>query len=325
MKNKRLCSAGLPLLLCGAVILIALPGEAADGVKQGLSVCGGVIVPSLFPFLVLSRLLAAYGVPELLAGYCGPVLLRLGLSPYAAAPLLIGLLGGYPAGAAALAAECRENLISPKEAERLLPCCNNTGPAFLIGAAGSVVFRSARVGIVLYLGHILSALTVALLLCRAKTTPSAPTLRQPGHANAENCFTESVLAAGETVLHICAFVLFFSALSALLRTVGILSVLSSRFARLSGMGLQASNALLYGLIELGGGIAALSGLPVTAGNGMLCGFLIGFGSLSVHAQTAAVLSGTGIRTRRHFFGKLLHGAFSALYAFLFFTLLQIGK
>ena len=42
-------------LLAAFVLLIALPQVAADGVRSALTLCGRVILPSLFPFFVCSN------------------------------------------------------------------------------------------------------------------------------------------------------------------------------------------------------------------------------------------------------------------------------
>ena len=58
--------AGLALLIATAG-LVAAPGEAITGAKNGLTLCFNVIVPSLFPFFVLSSLVVDLG----LAAYLG--------------------------------------------------------------------------------------------------------------------------------------------------------------------------------------------------------------------------------------------------------------
>ena len=307
----------------GFFLLVLLPAEAADGARSGLRVCGGVIVPSLFPFLVFSGLFSALGLTGALANAAAPVFRLVGISAYACGPLLIGLLGGYPVGASALAALVRDGLISPREAERLLPCCNNTGPAFIVGAAGSAVFGSASAGLGLFLCHVLAALT--LLLLAGGSSDGSPVRRPAGHAAAgfSEAFPDCVRAAAVTCVHICGFVVFFSVLTALLTALGVFSALSAALAMHLGTELQFARALLTGILELGGGIAAMRGLPPTPQALSMCAFVLGFGGLSVHCQTLAVLSGTKIRCARHFVGRICHGALSALYAFLLFTLLRI--
>lgn len=48
-------------LLAALVLLIALPQVAADGVRSALTLCGRVILPSLFPFFVCSNLFLLLG------------------------------------------------------------------------------------------------------------------------------------------------------------------------------------------------------------------------------------------------------------------------
>ena len=48
------------VVLAGAALLI-WPQAAAAGVSRGLSICSSVIIPALFPFLVLSGFLVRSG------------------------------------------------------------------------------------------------------------------------------------------------------------------------------------------------------------------------------------------------------------------------
>ena len=52
---------------------------------------------------------------------------------------------------------------SKTEAERLLAFCNNSGPAFIFGVVGAGVFASGKIGLLLYLIHLLASLCVGVL------------------------------------------------------------------------------------------------------------------------------------------------------------------
>ena len=76
-KRVRDVLVGLALLIATAG-LVASPNQAIVGAKDGLTLCFNVIVPSLFPFFVLSSLvvdlgLAAY-LGRALEGLRGPLL-----------------------------------------------------------------------------------------------------------------------------------------------------------------------------------------------------------------------------------------------------------
>lgn len=305
--------------------LLAAPEAALAGARRGLAVCAEVIVPSLLPFMILSGLLTGLGLPQLLARAFGGAAQRLFALPgETAAPLFLGLLGGYPVGAAALADLTRRGELTAEEAGRALPFCNNTGPGFILGAVGVAAFGSLRAGALLYLSHVLAALAVGLLGSIGRPRRGG-FCRRPALAvrSLPELLPETVGRAAASMLRICAFAVFFSVLTALADALGILPALCGALSARSGLELHAVRALLGGVLELGSGAAALRSLSPTGANLALAAFVLGFGSLSVHCQTLAAVAGTEIRTARHFAGRLLHGALSAALTLLFVRLLQI--
>ena len=301
--------------ILGFVLVAVMPDVAADGVRSGLSLCAGVIIPSLFPFFVLSGMLSRLGLPELLAGLSGGTP-KLWLTPF-----LLGICGGYPVGAAALAQLVEDGRLSPPEAEKLLPACNNTGPAFIIGAAGSAVFGSVTAGVILYICHISAAVITGLIFSRGCGGNAAAAAIPQGSIGA--VLSRSVKSAVSSILNVCGFVVFFSVVSRMLERSGFMVRASGELASALGLELHFTQALLRGLLELGGGIGAMAGLELTAGNAALAAFILGFGSLSVHCQTMAVTERANIKCARHFAGRIVHGLVSSGLVFAVFKLLQI--
>ena len=310
--------ASLAVVLAAFAALICAPAEALAGAKRGLEVCAGVIVPALLPFLIVSALLTGLGLPQLLAKAAGPLFTKLfGVSGAAAAPFLLGLTGGYPVGAAATAELCRRGELGGEEGSRILPFCNNTGPAFILGAAGTGVFSSGRAGVLLYLSHILAAVAVGVLMSIGRARGTVRAAEQTIEVRSlVHVLPESVKGAVVSTLNICGYVVFFSVITGLLDALGIFTSAAAYLATHLGLEPRFTRALLTGFLELGSGVSAMRGLSLTPLNLALASFVLGFGGLSVHCQTLAAVDGTGIRAARHFAGRLLHGAVSALLAFL---------
>lgn len=290
------CSGALALLLltCG--------DTAAQGVRDGISLCLASVIPALFPFFVAAQLLTSLGAAEALGRTAGPLFRRLfGIDGAGAAAFLLGLVGGYPVGAKATGSLVRQGLLSPEDGARLLTFCNNAGPAFILGIAGRGVFHSPRAGAWLYLLHAASATAVGLLLCRAgrtkppavpRTVPTVPT-KKPS-ASLAAAFIEAVQSGVRAMAGVCGFVIFFLVL-----------------LRLAEGALGSLPPAAAGFLELTNGILRLTpdrrGFITAAG-------LLGWGGLSVHGQTAAVLGGSGISLRRYLPAKALQGALSAVLA-----------
>ena len=128
----------LPAVLAVGGLLLLRPQAAAQAVREGLALCAGTVIPSLFPFFVVVSLLLQLGLAETLQGLCGPFMGPLfRMRGVCALPLLAGLLGGYPAGARTAAELFQQGRLSRREAELLLGFCDNCGPAFLLGYVGA--------------------------------------------------------------------------------------------------------------------------------------------------------------------------------------------
>ena len=168
---------GLLAVMAG---LLAASDVAAQAVREGLALCGGSVIPALFPFLVVSRLFVATGSAAALGQLLAPLTRRmLGISGPGGTAVLLGLLGGYPVGAQTAGELARTGAVSRQEGQRLLLFCNNCGPAFALGVAGVGCFGSLRAGVWLWLIHVSAAVLMALLTRstsspEGRTSPSAP-------------------------------------------------------------------------------------------------------------------------------------------------------
>ena len=331
----RRISFALSVLLAGGVFigLIFRPADSVSGAVAGLLICASVIIPSLFPFMVVGNLFSELGLTHRLAKTSAPLMGWLfGVSGAGGTAFLLGLTGGYPLGAMSVAQMHSQGMVEKEEAEHLLGFCNNCGPAFIIGVAGSTVFGSPVIGFFLYGVHITAAVLTGILLrfrhrkSIARGRKSALlkvdlAMRQPiKTVRFSDAFTESVKRATLTILSVCGFVVFFSVIVALLDAVGVMRALAGELFFLLGSEPEGkfTRSLFGGILELGTGVSSMIGLPATAGNLSLCAFILGWGGLSVHAQAAAVTGGGGLRSARHFLGKLLHGACSFVLTLLLF-------
>ena len=125
----------LGLGLMGATLALLLyPQASMEAARTGLQLCGNVIVPSLFPFFVLSSLVVELGLAghlgRLLEGVMRPLFRVNGAC---ASAFALGFIGGYPVGAKTAISLYQNGMCTKTEAERLLAFCNNSGPAFILG------------------------------------------------------------------------------------------------------------------------------------------------------------------------------------------------
>lgn len=303
--------------LCALLALITASPSVLQSASRGLRLCGELIVPSLFPFFVVSSLLARLGLPRVLGGWLDPPAKKLGVSGAGTTALLIGLTGGYPMGAAYLAELTERGQLPERETEKLLGFCNNSGPAFLAGAIGAGVFASPRVGLLLYAAHALAALLAALLLrSDGECAPAAESPPAPPVPRFSRALSEAVQASVPAVLNVCGFVILFTVFTGLLEANGFLSAAEAALSSLTRLSATQCRALLLGFWELGGGIGAMRGLPADPVNLALAALLTGWGGVSVHFQSLSPFASLSLSCSRHLLGRILSAVLGAGLAYL---------
>ena len=281
-------------LLCGlSVFLLADAARLRAAAAEALALCAASVIPALFPFMAVSGMLVSLGFGAWAAPLFSGLMTPLFRLPGAAgSALLLGLAGGYPIGARAAADLFAAGALTREEAERLLTFCNNSNPVFLVSVLGSGVFGSARTGLCLWVIHVLSALLTGLLFRSGRTTrrsPPPPLSASPLSFSA--AFVSAVRGAAGTMLSVCAFVVFFYTLATPLRTPG------GRTA-MAAVGLTE----LFSLTPL---------LTADRFGFVLASGCAGWGGLSVLAQTAAALDGSGLSLRPCLAGKAVQGLLAA--------------
>jgi len=311
----RLSSSRAFLGFCAFALLLGtwLRDSAAvsAAVREGLSLCARVLIPSLFPFFVLSNLFVRRGYHQFVSAALRPVMGPLfGLPAGAAGALALGAVGGYPIGAATAFDLYGRGKLTGRETARLLCFCNNAGPGFVFGVVGLGLFQSAAVGLRLYAAHLAAALFVgagARILSGASAPPAPPFSPEETEEPFPASFTASVHAAAASMLNVCAFLVFFSVLLAFLRQTPVWALPT----RLPGVGADAARAVLDGFLELSHGIAALRALPTEAAM-PAAAFLLGWGGLCVHCQVLSISAGRDVNMGPYYRGKLVQGFLSAI-------------
>lgn len=201
---------GLFLLALAAGILpFAVPEVCAAALREGLTLCSGPLLLSLFPFLVVSRLLIQCPESDLLALPFRLAAWGIGIrTPCAARVLCIGFLGGFAPAASAAAQAVRTGQLTAEEADALLPACICSGPSFVVLTVGQSLLGSAELGVLLFASQITANYLTAALLNRfagmhsVKLGSAAPASPAPPRLD------EILADAAITYCKLCGFILF---------------------------------------------------------------------------------------------------------------------
>ncbi len=282
-----------------ALVLTFVCSESVIGaMSSAMALCVSTVIPSLFPFMVLSALLVHSGVPQLLGNTPGRVFGAVfGISCRGGTAALLGFVCGFPIGIQAATALYRRGLIDKNELGHLCMFCNNPSSGFLISAVGGRLFGSVRFGIILYAANLISGIIVGIAgrFFYPRSSDGEQTVAQSEAeppAGIVMSICDAVRSSAVSMLYICAFVLFFSALLGALQS--ICSALSVP---------PVLTPLLYGFFEMTGGISAAAVLPTSTAV-LFAAAISGWSGLSVHFQLCCVCDGCRFSLKPYFCAKV---------------------
>lgn len=297
--------------LC-SVILFAFPAYTAAGARQGVDLCLKVVVPSLFPFFVLSNLIRNGKIADALGKLFGPVMKLFSLPEACGGIFVLGLLSGFPVGAEGSVSLYNSGQCTKKQGERLLALADNPSPAFVISAVGAGLFGSAAAGWTMFLCQTAAVFAAGMLTARFSREKEPVFLSRPKDPEKPFpvVFTEGVTDALFSVLKVCAFVIFFIMLTDLPVQAGIFEKNS------------VENLFFSGFLELTSGCGALANLPLPKAL-PLAGVFLGWAGVSVLCQVAVFAFRGGLSLRPYLLTRVLQsilcGGLTFLCTLLFFS------
>lgn len=267
-------------------LLLKNPDISIQYVTRGLRLCCTAVIPTLFPFMVLSELLVRTGGGELMGrALAAPMRALFGLSGAGSCAFLLGAVCGFPVGTRAAVMLYDRGLLERSEAERLISFCNYPSSAFMISATGAALWQNRQLGAAMY-ASVLAAGVIAGIISgiparrAAKKEGVVPTdmphtVRKPQ----PTALSDSVTAAATSTLNVCAYVAFFSC---------VVGCISHILARVSPS--RTVEAAIYSFFELTSGAAASAAVIPSRTGIIMCTAAAGWSGLSVALQVFSVCS-----------------------------------
>ena len=281
-------------------------------VKSALKICSNLLIPSLFPLMVASEIMTNSGAIEKITHKLStPIAKILGVSKSAAAPYFLGLLGGYSSACQSAMILYQNGKISKRDLESIISLSNIPSLAFMTGFVGVGILKSSTVGWIIWGIAVLSTLLLGII--NNIFSKNDVQIYIPNKENKKDkrefsrILVNSIIHSAHSMLTICACVIFFSVLIAVLKL----------YATKVPIPEQAKGVIL-GSLEITNGIGACSIIESTPLRALACAFLVGWSGFCVHFQVIALCEDSEISFKKYFIFKALQGLICLLLALVAF-------
>ncbi len=291
MENiKKLAKYFIAAVTVGAAFLLIIAGrESAQGAAAAAMSCLNTLIPSLYAFTVISKLLISTNTYKLLGRpfeWISRNIFRMPGDCFAV--MLISQAAGYPIGAALTAQMYRQGKINKSQAENLLCFSIAPGPAFIMAVCRSAVPDCPGAWKAVFGAVAMANILLALVTAPFREKPQ----KQRDKINLEisgQTFGEAVRSGAGAMAMICGCVVFAGAVMGALDKFGTLTFAAKLLSQTSGLLGEPVSA--YPFVRAFLEVSCLTG--VTSGIlalPLISAFLF-FGGLCVHLQIASVCEG----------------------------------
>lgn len=292
----------LPLLffISIAVILAFNANAVRESVIDGIRLSALSVIPSLFPFFILSDFLSCGYEPD--NGVISRNICRvLGISQTCLGSVLIGFICGFPLGIKSATELYSKGKISREECEKLCAVTNNPSMAFVISGVGAGMRGNIPEGVILYISVVISAIVMCIFI-RSKFQKTSDF---DNISKQRFDLSLSIKSSALSSLYVSSYIIFFSALLGLIRSICKNDFLNIAFATV----LEIGNAIF--VISKSKALSHVFAFT-------LSGFALGFSGISVFMQAASYLP-SEIKKARLLGYKLIQGAISAVCATVLYS------
>lgn len=289
--KKTIYFLSVTFILLFAVLILKDPEPTIKASAYGINLSARVLIPSLYPFTFCVLFILNSGF---LTGFkCLDRILKkvFGMDGYLFSVFLLSLIGGYPLGAKLI----NDSQINEKTATIMLNYCVNAGPAFIITAIGSGIFNSKKIGLILFISHILPSFLLAFLFRKKLNLNN--NCKKSAISIADN-FVISASSAASALISICTYVLLFSVITAYMENCTLLKPIT--------LLLEVTNSISH------------------TNNILLISALLGFGGISIWCQVYSLSK----KAKPHYLAfplcRISHAVLSTLFTYIAIKIFNIA-
>lgn len=306
------------------ILILSNPARYTSGTIEGLKLFFYSVLPGLFPFMLLTKLLTEIGlvfkISKKLNKVSNFIFKTPGVSLYA---FLMSILSGYPIGAKIIADLYNKNLITEQDAKRMSIFCTTSGPIFIISSVGISMFGNYKIGIILYVSHILSSIIMGILYSwllknNNNTANLSHVIQNTQKCSNSEIIVNAVSSTINSLFVVGAYITIFYLVTEIIASINIIPIFSNfafKFLKQFGISKNEITGFFYGLIEVTHGAKTLSLSPSIFSIVFTSGIL-SFSGFSIIMQSMAFLKQAKIKTHFFVITKSVHMILSMILCFV---------
>lgn len=290
------------------ICMISNPSRFIEKSLDGISAWAFNVLPSVLPFMFFTRVLSQLDLmPKILKPLAPISKTFFKTPPISIYTFIMAILSGYPVGSKMVADLYMQGKITKQDAFKMTSFCSTSGPMFIVGAVGIGMFKSSKIGYILFLSHFLGAIINGIIFRNFKFKKSQENQKQSPAQSSQN------IAPPKSNFDLSSIVLDSTlAILSVGSIITIFFIIIECFSPIISLMPQTTSCLFEGVLEITKGCLDLATLQNKFLAITLASFVISFGGVSTILQSLTMLSKLQMPTKLFVLQKFLHAVFSCI-------------
>ena len=280
-----------------------------DTISYSLETWINSILPSLFPFFIISDILINYNITNYIPKSIRHIFTKLfNVSDNVITIFFLSLLSGFPSNARNTKTMYEMNLITKEEASHALIFTHFSNPLFILGTLAVFFLKNETIGYIILVAHYSSNIILGILTRKYNTISNIDyTLVQGKSQNFPPVFITAIKSSLDTLLTIFGTLTCFVVLSSII---------------INRLNLNCYNyTILKGILEITMGLKDLASLNIPdIYKVVISSMFISFGGLSVHMQVLSFLIDTDISYKPFFIARIFHAILAGTISYFIYII-----
>lgn len=265
------------------------------------------LVPTLFPFFIISDILINYNIinyiPKFIKNKC---ISLFNITENMLTIFLLSIVSGFPSNARNAKTMYENKQITKEEANHILIFSHFANPAFILTTV-SILLNNKKIGLIILLSQYLSNIILGILFRNSFKKNNINIKKEYKEKNFSNILINSIKKSINSILLICGIITMF-----LLVVTLLINILNLN---------NYNETIIKGIFEITLGIESLNLLNIPLiYKTVLASIFISFGGISVHMQVKAELIDTDIDYHYFFIGRIYQMLLSGIITYIIFIL-----
>ena len=283
-----------------------------SSILYALNIWVNTLIPSLFPFFIISDILINYNItlyiPRLFKNFLKKMF---NITDNMLTILLLSMISGFPSNARNTRTLYDNGAISLEEANHILIFSHFANPMFILTTIAIFFLKNQKLGIIVFISHYISNILLGLFFRKiGNYDENKSNITNKYKNNFGNIFVLAIKKSIDSILMICGILVIFL-------------MLANIFVNSFNLG-EYSMAIIKGIFEITIGVEAISKLGISnIHKCVITSCFLAFGGISVHVQVMSQISDTKISYLCFFVGRIYQMIISGIITYFLCILFRI--